>query len=386
MVDFALTNRDEELIDLVKDENKIAARHARKADVHSIDGAAPFPMPHPDIKDLEDAYSLLREDASGTSSQFMTEALMMMSGAADADLRERDHAFGSMVLRDFGTDEQKAEFGAKQLAIGLTEPSAGSDPSMIRSTSRYDPETDEYILNGEKVFISFFNVYDGAVTLVRGEPDENGFRPFQTFIVLREYEGVGKVPSIRKMGMRQHDLAGFSMNDVRVPARNKLPADFAKTFSKFNHNRPLVSAIALGSCRSMLDFTRESLEAGGVTIDYARAPGSRSAVEDKYIRMEALWEAAWGVTMYAKWKQTQVGTGSYEYRTEASISKAVGGKAARVITQTCIDILGPEAISKHHLAEKWFRDVRIADIYEGAGEIQRVLVARDVLGYGKELN
>ena len=99
-----------------------------------------------------------------------------------------------------------------------------------------------------------------------------------------------------------------------------------------------------------------------------------------------MWEAAWGSTMYAKWKQTQVGTPSYDYRTEASASKALGGRVARIITQGCLEILGPEALSEEYLPEKWFRDVRIADIYEGAGEIQRILVAREVLGYKKELN
>ncbi|MBY8824334.1 acyl-CoA dehydrogenase family protein [Sphingomonas colocasiae] len=386
MVDFSLTRRDEELVALAERENKIALKHARAADVHSIDGALPFALPHPDVAGLQDPFEALANDHEGTSSEVIAEALMMISSAADADLRDRDHAFGSLVLEEFGTDEQKAKYGHLKLAIGLTEPGAGSDPSMIRSNSRYDAETGDYVLNGEKTFISFFNIYDGAVTLVRGEPDEKGNRPFHTFVVLRGQEGVGKVPSIRKMGMRQHDLAGFSMQDVRVPEIAKLSADFAKTFSKFNHNRPLVAAVALGTCRSMLDFTRERLEARGISIDYAKGAAGRSAAEDRLIRMEALWEAAWGVTMYAKWKQTQVGTPSYDYRTEASISKAIAGKAARTITQTCLDILGPEALSEHYLAEKWFRDVRIADIYEGAGEIQRVLVAREMLGYKRELN
>jgi acyl-CoA dehydrogenase len=99
-----------------------------------------------------------------------------------------------------------------------------------------------------------------------------------------------------------------------------------------------------------------------------------------------LWEAAWGTVMRAKWLEHQMGSESHGFRTEASVAKALGGKVVRQITQGCLELLGPEGLSEEYLAEKWFRDVRIADIYEGAGEIQRILIARAVLGYKNELN
>lgn len=383
-MDFTYTDRDRDLMEAQRRENEVSRRHARAADVYSRDGSSPFTvLPHPDVADIPDPYGALDFTSDEHSPDILTQAFLRMVGATDADLRNRDAAFGTFVLKEFGTREQKEKYGHLRLAIGLTEPGAGSDPSMIRSHARRDPRTGEYVLNGEKTFISFFNVYDGAVVLVRADPDEQGGNPFATFVITKDQPGVGRVDSIRKMGIRQNDLSGFVMQDVRVPADAKLASDFAKTFSKFNHNRPIVAATALGTCRSLLDFTKEKL---GIDPDYSKGNATLSAAEQTLMRLEAMWEAAWGTVTYSKWKQAKVGSSSYAYRTEASIAKALGGKVARIISQECLDILGPEGLSEEYLAEKWFRDVRIADIYEGAGEIQRLLIARDVLGYKKELN
>jgi acyl-CoA dehydrogenase len=202
-------------------------------------------------------------------------------------------------------------------------------------------------------------------------------------VVLKSDKGFHELQQFQKLGMHQFDIGGFTMQDVRVPAIRRLAADFGATMSRFNHNRPLVSATAMGFCRSLLDFTQAKLAEGGIAVDYGTGRNARSAAADKLIKMEALWEAAWGSIMHVKWMQQQLGTTSLDYRTEASMAKALGGKAARQITQGCMELLGPEGLSEDYLAEKWFRDARIADIYEGAGEIQRILVARHVLGYKK---
>ncbi|MDP3661010.1 acyl-CoA dehydrogenase family protein [Phenylobacterium sp.] len=387
MVDFSLTEGDQRFLDLIQEEYELGRKFAREVDREAEHKPPVVKTLHPALEGKPDPYELLHESDEGTSGHIMVDALMHMVSAKDLDMRPEGLGFGSMVLEDFGTDEQKAKFGHLRLAIGLTEPGAGSDPGNMASTWRYDAATDEYVLNGEKVFISAINKLDGAVTLLRGVPDEQGRRVFSSFIITKDMKGFHEMQQFQKLGMHQFDIAGFTMDDIRVPAINRLEADFGRTMSRFNHNRPLVAAGALGLCRSMLDFTKAKLAEGGIEVDYARGVKARSAAEDKIIRMEALWEAAWGTVMEVKWKQTQLGTTSLGYRTEASMAKAIGGKAARQITQGCLELLGPEGLSEDYLAEKWFRDARIADIYEGAGEIQRILVARDVLGYKKgELN
>lgn len=383
MVDFSLTDADKHYIDLIIQEHEIGRRYAREIDRTSEYKKPEIRPDHPDLEGFPDPYELLEEHPEGTSGEPITHALMYMATARDVTLRADDHGFGNMVLNDFGTEEQKARYGHLRLAIGLTEPGAGSDPGNMSSNWRYDIDSGDYVLNGEKVFISSINKYDGAVTLLRGLPDEHGQREFSSFVVLKDAAGFHEVNQFKKMGLRQFDIGGFTMDNLRVPAVAKLDADFGRTFSRFNHNRPLVAAQAMGACRSMLDFTKAKLAEEGLEIDFAKGARGRSATEDKLIRMEALWEATWGSIMRVKWLQQQMGTQSTAYRTEASAAKALGGRASRTITQGCLELLGPEALSEAYFAEKWFRDVRIADIYEGAGEIMRIMVARSLFGYRK---
>jgi acyl-CoA dehydrogenase len=387
MVDFSLTEADQRLIALAHRENEIGRKYARDYDRKSETQPSRIRGVHPDVADLESPHAALEREQDQTSGLVIAEALMDMVSATDVNLRDTgEDAFGTWMLNDYGSEEQKARYGHLRLAIAITEPGAGSDPANMRTNARYDPSTDEYVLNGEKVFISFFNKFDGAVTLMKGEPDGTGKTSFMTMIVTKDLPGVAEIPQFHKLGIRSHELSGFHLQDVRAPAIARLDADFGKTMSKFNHNRPLVAAHALSGARSMLDFTHARLAEAGLKVDYAKGRSARSADEDKLIRMEALWEAAWGTVMRAKWLEHQMGSESHGYRVEASVAKALGGKIVRQITQGCLEILGPEGLSEEYLAEKWFRDVRIADIYEGAGEIQRILIARALLGYKTELN
>ncbi|MGE0828520.1 MAG: acyl-CoA dehydrogenase family protein [Hyphomonadaceae bacterium] len=387
MVDFSLTQKDKELIALQLKENEIGRKMAREIDRTYENGPAKLFGVHPEVEGKKSPDELLAHDPSGTSGPYITEALLALASAQDHNLRDTgDEAFGTWMVRDYGTEEQKKKYGHLKLAIGITEPSAGSDPSVMRTNAKFDPATNEYVLNGEKVFISSINKYDGALTLMKGEPDANGKATFLTVIVTKDLPGFTEIAQFKKLGLHGFDIGGFILDNVRVPADRRVDAGFAKTMGKFNHNRPMVSAVAMAKCRSLLDFTYEKMAEAGVTVDYAKGRAARSAVEEKLVQYEAMWEAVWGTVMRAKWLEEVHGEESDAFRVEASIAKALGGKCARLITQGCLEVLGPEGLSEDYLAEKWFRDVRIADIYEGAGEIQRILIARPLLGYKKELN
>jgi acyl-CoA dehydrogenase len=283
---------------------------------------------------------------------------------------------GNTVLKTVATPEQIEKWKNHTISIAITEPGAGSDPANIRTTATFDRETDEWILNGEKIFISQAESADAAMVLSRFV-GADGSRGMTTFLVEKGTPGFTVGPQLKKLGIRSHDTCNLRFDSCRIPEFNHIKGDFKSTMSVFNDSRPMVGAMALGVARAALDFTREKLAERGVEVSYRGGVRSRSAVVDRLIRMEALYEAALLTVLRSKWLE-QLGVPP---KVEASIAKAAGGKAARKITQGCIDLLGPEALSEDHPLDRCFRDGRIFDIYEGAGEIQRLIIARSILGY-----
>ena len=194
----------------------------------------------------------------------------------------------------------------------------------------------------------------------------------------------------KKLGIRADDTAAYVFEDCRVPRDHLLGGDesiptessggFRGVMKTFNMTRPFVAAIGLGMAEAALDFTRDALREAGIAISYGPGLSSQPAVAEKFIRLEAAFEAAKLATLRASWLADRGEANNME----ASIAKAKAGGAVREITQGCIEILGPMGVSRAHLLEKWFRDVRITDIYEGTGEIQRLIIARTLLGYSRD--
>ncbi|OXI33676.1 hypothetical protein CFB84_38345 [Burkholderia aenigmatica] len=199
--------------------------------------------------------------------------------------------------------------------------------------------------------------------------------------------GLQPLGQVDKMGMRAWDTADFVLQDCRVPSTNKLDADFKRTMMVFNGSRAMVTAFGLKTARNMLDMVKENLRQTDQAPDYTEGRNARSAVHDRLIALEALHDATELSILHAKWREQASGVTDERTMIEASMVKALGGSATRRITQECMELLGPLALTEEHLAEKWFRDARIFDIFEGAGEINRLIVARWLLGYSsKELN
>jgi acyl-CoA dehydrogenase len=280
------------------------------------------------------------------------------------------------VLESVGTPEQVAKWGKARIAIGITEPGAGSDPSRVSTSATYDAGRDEWVINGEKIFITYAEDADAVMLFARAKGTEQE-SPYTTFLIEKGTPGFSVGPQVRKMGIRGEDTAGLIFQDCRIPAFNHVKANFKTVFEVFNFSRPIVAAFGLGLSRAMLDFTTEQLAARGIAPDYRAGLSGQSAIGERLLRLEAEYEAAWLSVMRAKWLEDQGG----RVKVEASMSKAMGGAAARRITQECLELLGPCALTEEHLAEKWFRDARISDIYEGPGEVQRLLIARNLLGY-----
>jgi acyl-CoA dehydrogenase len=379
MIDFQLTPADQKVLSSAHEQAIIGRRYASYYDKHEDELE---PEEFPEAKNLPSLVTLAEEDLNGSSGSRILHSLVMLEiywgGIA---LHRSKWGLGNTVLKTVATPEQFEKWKNHTIAIAITEPGAGSDPANIRTTATFDRETGEWILNGEKIFISQAQSGDAAMVLSRFiAPD--GSRGMSTFIVEKGTPGFTVGPQLRKLGIRSHDTCNLLFENCRIPEFNHIKGDFKSTMSVFNDSRPMVGAMALGVARAALDFTREKLAERGIEISYRGGMRSRSALVDRFIRLEAIFEAALLTVLRSKWLEQQ----DVPPKVEASIAKAAGGKAARKITQGCIDLLGPEALSEDHPLDRCFRDGRIFDIYEGAGEIQRLIIARSILGYtGRDL-
>jgi acyl-CoA dehydrogenase len=148
----------------------------------------------------------------------------------------------------------------------------------------------------------------------------------------------------------------------------------------FNMTRPAVASGGVSKARGALDFAIEELAREGVSVDWSRSPGQRSAVEQRLVELEADTEAAALTVLHASWLSDM----RQPNNMESSICKAKGGEVCRTVPQGAMEVLGGMSISHDHVVEKFLRDGRISDIYEGTGQIQRLIIAREILGYSSE--
>jgi acyl-CoA dehydrogenase len=145
----------------------------------------------------------------------------------------------------------------------------------------------------------------------------------------------------------------------------------------FDASRPIVAASAMGVARASLEFVKERLAEEGVELDFRKAPHEFSAVERDLMDMEAKHKAGWLLTLRAASMMDH----GQSNRLEASMCKAYAGEVATWITQKAVELLGPLGYSRELLVEKWMRDAKINDIFEGTKQINQLIVARSILGY-----
>ncbi len=388
MIDLELSENDLQLLANIRKESLVARKYARQYDENEHD----FPPDQlPEVKDfppMMQYFSGRGEQDSGM--KIMMGLIAMEQTWGDYSVRMRrppGGGLGSSALQAAGTEEQKKRWGDMLLAMAITEPGCGSDPSRVQTTARLDG--DEWVLNGEKIFVTTGCRCDGVV--VWATIDKSAGRAgIKSFLVEKGTPGFTVTHKEKKLGIRADDTAAIVFEDCRIPRGNLLGADesipkegsggFKGVLKTFNMTRPLVAALGLGMAEAALDFTRDELRKAGIEITYGPDLHGQSAVVAKFIRLEALFEAARLCMIKACW----LAEVSQPNNLEASVAKAKAGAVVREITQGCIDILGPMGVSREHLLEKWFRDVRITDIYEGTGEIQRLIIARELLGYTRE--
>jgi acyl-CoA dehydrogenase len=386
MIDFVLTENDQKILDHVRQEALVCRNYARHYDEHEEEFA---PDELPEAKDFPPVPWAGR-DENDTNLAIMS--MLVSAGQCWGDytvrMRRGKGGLGNAALRAAGTEEQNARWGDLTLAMAITEPGCGSDPSQVQTTAVLDEATDEWIVNGEKIFVTTGCRADGVVvwaTLDRSA----GRAGIKSFLIEKGTPGFEVTHKEKKLGIRADDTAAYVFTDCRIPRGNLLGGNeeipkqssggFRGVMKTFNMTRPAVAAIGLGIAEAALDFTREQLREAGFVVEYGGNLQSQPAVVQRFHELEGRFEAAMLTVLNAAWLS---GEGKPN-NVEASISKAKGGSAVREVTQGCIEILGPMGISREHLLEKWFRDVRITDIYEGTGQVQNLIIARNILGYDR---
>lgn len=311
---------------------------------------------------------------------------------------------GAAAVEAAGTPEQKQRFLARFAeekptfgAMAMTEPQAGSDTSAIRTTAVLDKNTNEWILNGEKIFVtaghkSLMESKGFVVVWATIDPSA-GRAGMRSFVVEAGTPGVQVTKLEHKMGIRASDTASIVLQDARVPFENILGSaeivqqkettkGFKGAMATFDATRPLVAATGIGVARATLELLKDLLVQQGVEIRYGLPRQKLTNIEREVIDMEIMLRSAWLLIIKAVWMADNRMNNSME----ASMSKVRAGDVVTKITQKAVELMGPVGYSRDHLLEKWFRDAKITDIYEGTGQINRLIVARHVLGYsGREL-
>ncbi|MGK5450167.1 acyl-CoA dehydrogenase family protein [Streptomyces radiopugnans] len=345
------------------------------------------------FESLADMYG----DPSGLSLQIANEELFW--GDAGIGMALFGTSLAVAGIFSAGTPDQLAEwvpqcFGdqddPKVAAFCVSEPEAGSDVSAMRTRARYDEARDEWVISGQKAWITNGGMANVHVVVASVEP-ELGARGQAAFIVPPGTPGLEAGRKIRKLGLRASHTADVFLDEVRVPGhcllggRERLDSRLARAregggakgqaaMATFEVSRPTVGAQALGIARAAYEY---ALEYAGGRVAFGRPIVENQAVAfalaDLRTEIEAvrllIWQAAW-----------MARNGRAFDAAQGSMSKLRAGELAVAATEKAVQILGGAGYSREHPVERMYRDAKIYTIFEGTSEIQRLVIARAVSG------
>ncbi|WP_018155044.1 acyl-CoA dehydrogenase family protein [Demetria terragena] len=317
---------------------------------------------------------------NGTNMASVLSVMQTCRGDVGLTLSLPRQGLGNAAIAAVANTAQKERYAGRWAAMAITEPDTGSDSGAIRTTAVLDG--DEYVLNGEKIFVTSGERADLVVVWATLDPAQ-GKRAIKSFVVERSNPGLKLVRLEHKLGIRASDTAAFHLEDCRVPADDLLgdpeirtEGGFGGAMQTFDNTRPLVAAMACGLARACLDTTTELLADAGVTVDVDAAPARQSHAAVRLLQLEAEFEAAYLLTLRAAWMADNGRPNSME----ASMAKARAGRTCVQVALACVELTGATGYAETELLEKWARDSKILDIFEGTQQIQLLVIARRLLG------
>ncbi|HHH81469.1 MAG TPA: acyl-CoA dehydrogenase [Chloroflexi bacterium] len=347
---------------------------------------------------LTDAAEKKRKGPGISFQRLAVTAEMLSWGDVGLWLCTPGGGLGAAAVNATGTPEQKERFlarfrGEKPVfdAMALTEPHAGSAmPAEVRTTAVRDG--DSWVLNGEKIFVTAGHKAlvdsEGFVVIWATIDPSAGRAGVRPFVVEAGTPGCTVTKLEHKLGIRASDTASIVLQDCRIPFENILGSPevvekkeskkgFKGAMATFDATRPLVAASALGIARATLELLKELLEERGIQIRYGLPRSRMTNLEREIVDMETMLRSTWLLTLKAMWLADERKANTLE----ASMCKVKAGDVIVKVTQRAVELMGPLGYSRETLLEKWFRDAKINDLYEGTGQINRLIVARRLLGY-----
>ncbi len=361
--------------------------HAVPENATAILETAPVPLgrighPGDGLPTMKEGYDLVR-------SVWYENVLYL-----DAWLSEAlNPGIGHQVVRAIGTPEQVERWyrpivdEGRRSGFGMSEPGAGSDTAGITTTAVRDG--DEWVINGSKMYCSLGAVAEYIVVFATIDKTQ-GRSGIRAFVVEKGTPGLEVIKRNEdKLGLRCWVTSQMAFDHCSIPLENVLggmtPDGAVPTeqglragLSELNRNRPNVSAMSIGLGTAALDLASDLLSEQRASF----APPRWSQIDAELEQMRSTLDRARWLNRRALWMASR----DLNNRTEASIAKAYGPPNAERIIRRCMQLLGPEGASTELLLEKWYRDVKILDIFEGTGQIMRLLISRDLMGRNAATN
>ncbi|MEH3140518.1 MAG: acyl-CoA dehydrogenase family protein [Mycobacterium kyogaense] len=319
-------------------------------------------------------------NVNGANMSALLNALEVSWGDVALLLSVPYQGLGNAAISSVASREQLERLGKVWAAMAITEPGFGSDSAAVSTTAVLDG--DEYVINGEKIYVTAGSRATHIVVWATLDKSM-GRAAIKSFIVPRDHPGVTVERLENKLGIKASDTAAIRFENARVPKENllgspeiKVDKGFAGVMETFDNTRPIVAAMAVGVARAALEELRKILTDAGIEISYDKPAHAQSAAAAEFLRMEADWEAGYLLTVRSAWQADNKIPNSKE----ASMGKAKAARVGTDITLKAVEMAGTTGYSEQTLLEKWARDSKILDIFEGTQQIQQLVVARRLLG------
>ena len=290
--------------------------------------------------------------------------------------------FGADAIVEFGTEEQKEEYlpplaeGEAVMGAGISEPGAGSDVTSIET--RAEKDGDEWVINGNKMWITNGSVGDFFVVMCNTDPDaDDRYSGFSQIIVESDRDGFSAEKITGKLGIRASDTAELIFDDVRVPEENLVGEEgwgFLQLMEFFDVTRTMVAAQGVGIAKGAADRAKEYAQE---REQFGRPIADFQAIEHKIAEMYTDIEAARWLTYKSAWS---IANESEQLTALASMAKEYASRVAVDVANEAVQVHGGAGYVDDFDVGRFYRDAKITQIYEGTTEIQKNIIARELFG------